>query len=54
MHAVVSLFGEHTTEAVKNLWTELATDFGIRQLAEALPYPHFTNRPPTSPPGGAS
>ena len=42
MHAVVSLFDEHTTQAVKNLWTELATDFGIRQLAEVLPYPHFS------------
>jgi 2'-5' RNA ligase len=42
MHAVVSLFDEHTTQAVKNLWTELAADFGIRQLADVLPYPHFS------------
>ncbi len=42
MHAVVSLFDEHTTEAIKNLWTELANDFGVRQLAEMLPYPHFS------------
>lgn len=42
MHAVVSLFDEHTTKAVKNLWTELAHDFGVRHLAEVLPYPHFS------------
>ena len=42
MHAVVSLFDEDTTEAVKNLWRELANDFGVRQLAEVLPYPHVS------------
>ena len=42
MHAVVSLFDEPTTQAIKNLWTELATDFGVRHLAEVLPYPHFS------------
>jgi 2'-5' RNA ligase len=42
MHAVVSLFDEHTTKAVKNLWTELANDFGVHHLAEVLPYPHFS------------
>jgi len=42
MHAVVSLVDEQTTHAVKNLWTELAADFGVRQLAEVLPYPHFS------------
>ncbi|HEX6557257.1 MAG TPA: 2'-5' RNA ligase family protein [Ktedonobacteraceae bacterium] len=42
MHAVVSLFDEPTTEAVKNVWTELANDFGVRHLSDVLPYPHFS------------
>jgi len=42
MHAVVSLFDEHITQAIKNLWTELANDFCVRHLAEVLPYPHVS------------
>lgn len=42
MHAVVSLFDEHITEEVKHLWTELAKDFGVHQLADMLPYPHVS------------
>ena len=42
MYAVVSLFDEPTTEAVKNVWTELANDFGVRHLSDVLPYPHFS------------
>jgi 2'-5' RNA ligase len=42
MHAVVSLFDEHITEAVKSLWRELANDFGVRHLADVLPYPHVS------------
>jgi 2'-5' RNA ligase len=42
MHAVVSLCDESTIKAVKNLWTELANDFGVRHLAEVLPYPHVS------------
>ena len=42
MHAVVSLFDEHITEAFKYLWRELANDFGVRQLADVLPYPHVS------------
>ncbi|SRR5579884_1324010 len=42
MHAVVSLFDERITEAVKQLWAELANDFGVRHLADVLPYPHFS------------
>jgi hypothetical protein len=42
MHAVVSLCDEPTTKAVKNLWAELANDFGVGHLAEVLPYPHVS------------
>ncbi len=42
MHAVVSLCAEPTTKAVKDLWAELANDFGVRHLAEVLPYPHIS------------
>ena len=42
MHAVVSLVDEATIEAVQNLWRELANDFGIRHLADVLPYPHVS------------
>jgi 2'-5' RNA ligase len=42
MHGIVSLFDEHITKAVQNLWVELANDFGVRQLAELIPYPHVS------------
>jgi 2'-5' RNA ligase len=42
MHAVVTLCDEPTTKAVKNLWAELANDFGVGHLAEVLPYPHVS------------
>jgi 2'-5' RNA ligase len=42
MHSVVSLFDEHITKIVQDLWVELANDFGVRQLAELIPYPHVS------------
>ena len=42
MHGVVSLLDEHSTKAVQDLWVELANDFGVRQLAERIPYPHVS------------
>lgn len=42
MHAVISLLDEQHILAVKDLWAELERDFGIRMLAQRVPYPHFS------------
>jgi len=41
MHAVVSLLDHHYYERVENLWSELASKFGLQGIYRT-PYPHFS------------
>lgn len=42
MIAVVSLLDDHHDRLVRDLWDELARDFGVRRVTEIVPYPHVT------------
>ncbi|MDQ2717329.1 MAG: 2'-5' RNA ligase family protein [Chloroflexota bacterium] len=39
---MISLLDEEHTRAIKELWTELDRDFGVRRLSIILPYPHYS------------
>lgn len=42
MHGIVSLLDEVHTRIVSNMWRELEKDFGVRQLGQLVPFPHFS------------
>jgi 2'-5' RNA ligase len=42
MHGVVSLLDESHTRIISDMWRELEKDFGVRQLAHLVPFPHFS------------
>lgn len=42
MHGIVSLLDERHDRLVRALWAELAREWGIRAVAERVPFPHFS------------
>jgi 2'-5' RNA ligase len=42
MHGIVSLLDESANQQVRQLWDELHHRFGIQQLVERVPFPHFS------------
>lgn len=42
MDGIVSLLDERHDRLVRDLWTELAHDWGVRNVADRVPFPHFS------------
>jgi 2'-5' RNA ligase len=42
MHAVISLLDETRSQALKELWSELARHCGVHALSTLVPFPHFS------------